>query len=72
MQSIEVKMILSFIMSFVISTVVCKIMAEPKKKPAKYKGYDEKTDKFYCPQCGREITQTLSFMEVCQFCKECY
>jgi len=71
--STEIMLLLSFIMSFFVSAAICKLLSNPRKKRAPdYNGYDAKIDKFFCPQCGREITMAATFFEVCPFCRDSY
>jgi len=69
MSKTEIALVLSFAMSFLVSAFICEIL---KNKKPKYQGYDDKTDTFHCPQCGREISMKLTFLETCPFCKNSY
>jgi len=67
------KLILSFFMALGVSMMICEILKNKKEpEPAKFSGYDDKTNKFHCPQCGREISMQATFFEVCPFCRDSY
>jgi predicted RNA-binding Zn-ribbon protein involved in translation (DUF1610 family) len=72
MNDIGVRLALSFFMSMGICMLICELLTHKPKKRGKYLTYDSKLDKFYCPQCGRELSMQLTFLETCPFCKNSY
>ncbi len=69
MSKTEIALVLSFVFSVIVTTFLCEIL---KNKKPKHQAYDDKTDTFHCPQCGRQLRMQLTFLEVCPFCKNGY
>lgn len=64
-----IKAIIGGIVAYLISAATCKVIIKWNKKK-EYEGYRD--NRFWCTKCGKELTMSQTFYEVCPYCDDTY